>query len=131
MLTERDLELLRRPLFAMITTVPAHDRIPSPRPVWFEVAGDHTIRLFSLASSPRIRRLEEDPRASVVVSAPAGESEHWVAVEGTVTVHADGAQELATRLSKRYWFDGVIEDWSGMDLVRLELTPDKVRRFTA
>ena len=131
MFTERDLKLLHRPLFAMITTVPADDRIPSPRPVWFEVGDDHSIRMFSLASSPRIRRLEADPRASVVVSAPAGEPEHWVAVEGTVTIHTDGAQEFATGLSKRYWFDGVIEDWSGMDLVRLVLTPEKVRRFTA
>lgn len=131
MFTERDLELLRRPLFAMITTVPTDDRIPSPRPVWFDLGDDGTVRLFSLTSSPRIRQLEADPRASIVVAAPAGEPEHWVAIEGAVTMHADGAQEFATGLSKRYWFPGVIEDWSGMDLVRLVLTPQKVRRFTA
>lgn len=131
MLTSHDRELLARPLFAMITTVPSEGRVPSPRPVWFVLTDDDTIEIFSLAESPRIRRLAADPRASVVVTAPAGESEHWVAIEGSVTVETEGAQELATRLSQRYWFDGVIEDWSSMDLVRITLTPEKVRRFSA
>ena len=130
MFTERDLELLTRPLFAMITAVPEAGAIPAPRPVWFEVVGD-TVEVFSLATSPRVRRLESDPRASIVVSAPAGEPEHWVAIEGTVTITTDGARELADRLSERYREPGEVDDWSGMDLVRFIITPTKVRRFTA
>jgi len=129
MFTERDLELLNRPLFAMITAVPDAGGIPAPRPVWFEVVDD-TIQLFSLSSSPRVGRLEADPRASVVVSAPTGEPEHWVAVEGAVAVTDDGAHELADRLSARYREPGQLDDWSGMDLVRITVTPTKVRRFT-
>ena len=130
MFTERDLEVLTRPLFAMITAIPDAGGIPAPRPVWFEVAGD-TVQIFSLTSSPRVRRLESDPRASIVVSAPMGEPEHWVAVEGAVTVTTDGAHELADRLSARYREPDKLDDWSGMDLVRIVLTPTKVRRFTA
>ncbi|TBN55563.1 pyridoxamine 5'-phosphate oxidase family protein [Glaciihabitans arcticus] len=130
MFTERDLELLTRPLFAMITAIPDAGGIPAPRPVWFEVAGDD-VQIFSLTSSPRVRRLEADPRASIVVSAPMGEPEHCVAVEGSVAVTPDGALELADRLSARYREPDKLDDWSGMDLVRIVLTPTKVRRFTA
>lgn len=126
--TDDDLQFLARPLYAFVTAIPDGDRIPAPRPVWYEVGPDGAIEMFSVAGTARIRRLKADPRASFVVTAPVGELEHWVAAEGSVTLQTEGAQELATRLSKRYWYPGVIEEWGGMDLVRLTFTPTKVRR---
>lgn len=124
-----DIELLSRPLYAIFTAVSRGDRLPAPRPVWFVLGDDNTIEMFSVAGTARLRRLEADPRASILVTAPAGEMEQWVAADGTVTLHTDGAHELATRLSERYWHPGVVEDWSGMELVRMVFTPRRVRRF--
>ncbi|WP_308799415.1 pyridoxamine 5'-phosphate oxidase family protein [Agromyces silvae] len=126
--TDDDLEFLTRPLYLFFTAVPDGDRLPAPRPVWYELGEDGGLEMFSGASTARIRRLRRDPRASVVVTAPVGEPEYWVAAEGHVTLQADGAQELATRLSKRYWYPGVIEEWGGMDLIRLTFTPTRVQR---
>lgn len=128
MFTTADLELLARPLYAFFTAVPDGGRLPAPRPVWYELCEDGVLEMFSGAGTARVRRLRLDPRASVVVTAPVGELEYWVAAEGLVTLQSDGAQELATRLSKRYWYPGVIEEWGGMDLIRLTFTPTRVQR---
>ncbi|TQJ30745.1 pyridoxamine 5'-phosphate oxidase family protein [Microbacterium sp. SLBN-146] len=124
-----DIALLSRPLYAIFTAMSSGDRVPAPRPVWFALGEDATIEMFSVAGTTRLRRLAVDPRASLLVTAPVGEMEQWVAAEGVVTLHDDGAQELATRLSKRYWHPDVIEDWSDTELVRMIFTPDRIRRF--
>ncbi|MEV4347239.1 pyridoxamine 5'-phosphate oxidase family protein [Actinoplanes sp. NPDC049596] len=135
MYRDEDLALLTRPLYAFLTVAPRGDRWPSPRPVWFEVADNGDLHMFSEPASPKLDRLRENPRASVVVSAPAGEPEHYVAVEGRVTLHDDGAAELATRLAGRYWtWDDpehakLLEAWQTQGLVRLVLHPEKVSRL--
>ena len=113
MFSDEDLALLNRPLYAFLTVAPRGGRWPAPRPVWFELTDDGALQLFSLATSPKVDRLREQPRASVVVSAPNGEPEHWVSVEGSATLHADGAFELAARLGDRYWVrrdDALLEE---------------------
>lgn len=119
--TASDRELLSRPLQAMITVAPKGDRWPAPRPVWFELTDADEIQLFSFASTPRVARVRETPRASVVVTAPVGEPEQWVSIEGAVTVHDDGAFDLAdrrhgctTRASRRSslcWTSGATPIW--------------------
>jgi hypothetical protein len=137
MFRDEDLALLTRPLYAFLTVAPRGERWPAPRPVWFEVAGDGTLQMFSEPGAPKVGRLRGQPRASVVVAAPAGEPEHWVAVEGAVTLHDDGGLELATRLAERYWtFDDPnhekwIEQWRESGLVRIVVHPEKVNRFSA
>src|SRR5690606_1988629 len=84
-------------------TVAAGPTPPQPRPVWFELADDGTVQLFTGPGTLKVRRLREDPRASIVVAAPVGEREHWVAVSGPVTVEHDGGHDLAARLAARYW----------------------------
>lgn len=133
-LTAEDLDLLRRPLHGFLT-VAAGPTPPQPRPVWFEVADDGTVQLFSEADALKVRRLRRDPRASLVVAAPVGEREHWVAITGRVTIEEDGAHALAERLAHRYWdladparredLAGILRD----DQVRLVLHPQDVRRF--
>ncbi|WP_250005760.1 pyridoxamine 5'-phosphate oxidase family protein [Actinoplanes sp. M2I2] len=140
MLRDQDLALLNRPLYAFLTVAARGERWPSPRPVWFEVTDDGDLQMFTVAGAPKLDRLRENPRASVVVSAPAGEPEHWVAVEGTVTLHddSDGAGgELAARLAGRYWtFDEPrhqpqVDEWRDGNVVRIVLHPDVVNRYAA
>jgi hypothetical protein len=130
-----DLALLSRPLYAFLTVAPWGDRWPAPRPVWFEVNGDGDLEMFSEPGAPKVARLREQPRASVVVAAPTGEPEHWVSVEGTVTLHDEGGIELATRLAGRYWggidagMQKLLDEWRANGLVRLVLSPVKVSRY--
>jgi hypothetical protein len=83
----------------------------------------------------KIRRLQHDPRASLVVAAPVGERERWVSVAGTTTVERDGAHDLAARLAARYWDlddPGRADDLAAIlaeDQVRLVIHPRKVSRY--
>lgn len=132
--TDADLALLLRPLHGWFTTADGATP-PQPRPVWFELADDGTVRLFSASDALKVRRLRRDPRASLVVAAPVEEREHWVAVDGTVTIEQEGARELAERLAPRYWDledPARRADLAAMvdeDQVLLVLHPERVRRM--
>ncbi|MCP2330259.1 pyridoxamine 5'-phosphate oxidase family protein [Actinoalloteichus caeruleus] len=133
-LTPEDLEFLSRPLHGFLT-VAAGPLPPQPRPVWFEATAEGTIQLFTGPDSPKVRRIRRDPRASLVVASPVGESERWVSVAGRVEVVPDGALELCSRLAARYWDlndPGRAEELAGMmsdEQVRLVIHPETVRRF--
>ncbi|BAL89712.1 putative pyridoxamine 5'-phosphate oxidase-related protein [Actinoplanes missouriensis 431] len=135
MYRDKDLALLARPLHAFLTVAPKPGRWPAPRPVWYELAGDGTLQLFSFAEAPKVQRLREEPRASLVVAAPTGEPEHWVSTEGHVTIHEDGASELAARLADRYYDmsdpakQKLVAEWSGFSLVRIVIHPEVVNRY--
>jgi hypothetical protein len=136
-LRDDDLALLVRPLYAFLTVAPRGGRWPAPRPVWFEVTDDGDLQLFSVRGAPKLDRLREHPRASVVVAAPPGEPEHWVAVEGPVTLHDQGGAELAARLAERYWdldepgHRAALDGWRAGDVVRIVVHPELVHRFAA
>ncbi|RIV39985.1 pyridoxamine 5'-phosphate oxidase family protein [Micromonospora radicis] len=137
MFRDEDLALLARPLYAFLTVAPRAGRWPAPRPVWFEVTDAGDLAMFSEPGAPKLDRLRERPRASVVVAAPPGEPEHWVATEGEVTLHDQGGAELAARLADRYGvshdpkYQALIEQWRDSTVVRILLHPDKLNRFTA
>ena len=134
-LTADDLEFLARPLHGFLS-VAAGPQPAQPRPVWFEATADGTIQLFTGPDTVKVRRLRRDPRASIVVAAPATERERWVSVAGRTTVETDGAHELAARLAARYWdLDDPVRaaDLAGIlaeDQVRVVLHPEEVRRVT-
>ena len=138
MLTESDRAVLDRPLLGLLTVSPAPGRLPAPRPVWFEVTPEGAVQVFSLAGTARLRRLEQDPQATLVVVKPAGETEGWVSIEAGVTVHRDGAKDLADRLTDRYWDETQTEQraaakamWEVEDLRRLVLHPRRATRGPA
>ncbi|MGW4132576.1 pyridoxamine 5'-phosphate oxidase family protein [Amycolatopsis japonica] len=130
MLTPDDLEFLRRPLHGFLTVAGG-----PVRPVWFEATADGAIQLFTPRESPKVRRLDDDPRASIIVAAPVGERERWVSVSGPATVEPDGAHDLAARLAERYWdledpaHAGELAGIQTLDLVRLVIRPEKVSRY--
>ncbi|MFC8525720.1 pyridoxamine 5'-phosphate oxidase family protein [Nocardia sp. NPDC057227] len=132
-LTPDDIDFLHRPLHGFLT-VAAGPVPPQPRPVWFELADDGTVQVFTEPGSAKVRRLAKDPRASLVVAAPVGERERWISVAGPVTVEPDGARELCDRLAARYWdLDDPdrAADLAAMragELVRIVLHPEQVAR---
>lgn len=133
-LTTDDLEFLRRPLHGFLSMA-AGPLPPQPRPVWFEATGEGTIQLFTGPDTLKVRQARLDPRASIVVAAPVGERERWVAVAGPATVEEDGAHALVARLAARYWdlddptraadLAAILAD----DQVRLVIHPETVRRY--
>jgi general stress protein 26 len=134
-LTAEDLDFLRRPLYGMLTAATGATP-PQPRPVWFEVTDEGTVALFTGPDTAKVRQLQSDPRASLVVAAPVGERERWVSVAGSTSIEPDGADMLLSRLAARYWDladPGRARDLSemlGQDWVRVIIHPDKVSRYT-
>ena len=112
------------------------DGSPIAIPVWFDWDGD-SVKMFTTVASPKLRRLANDARASVLVTNHIDEKEKWVAFDGTVAVSDEGGFELAEKLAQRYWDlsdparASTLEIWrsmkSGWRL--LEMVPDKVRSF--
>lgn len=134
-LTAEDLEFLRRPLHGFLSV--ANGPVPpQPRPVWFEATAEGTIQLFTGPDTLKVRRVRDDPRASMVVAAPVGERERWVSVAGRASVETDGGRDLAARLAARYWDlnDPVrakdLDDILAEDQVRFVIHPEKVSRYS-
>lgn len=134
-LTAEDIEFLRRPLHGFLSV--ANGPVPpQPRPVWFEATPEGTIQLFTGPDTLKVRRVREDPRASIVVAAPVGERERWVSVAGRATVETDGGRDLAARLAARYWDlnDPVrakdLDEILAEEQVRFVIHPEKVSRYS-
>ena len=109
---------------------------PISMPVWFEWDGSRA-RVFTTATSRKMRRLNTDPRVSLIVSNEVGQPEYWVAIDGEVEVLKDGAVELAKRLADRYWdmsddeHRKAVDSWvvDGDRLRVLEIVPTKIRTY--
>lgn len=120
-----------------ILTTMTSDGTPISVPVWYEWGGERA-RVFSYTKSAKIRRLEHNPRASLLVTNVLGEQEYWIAIDGTVVVQREGAIELAERLAARYWDlnnperAAAVRRWreSAETLVLLELTPTRIRTYS-
>ena len=107
---------------------------PMAVPVWFEWDGE-AVRMFAARTTPKVKRLRRDPRASVLVTNRIDESECWVAFDGKVSIADAGGFELAERLAPRYWDLKDPERSDMLDLWRnardifclLTLEPTKIR----
>jgi PPOX class probable F420-dependent enzyme len=129
---ERDAFLATTRL-AMLSTL-KDDGAPITVPVWFEWDGE-TVRMFSGATASKVRRLQRDARASVLIPNSPGEPESWVAFDGEVAISPDGAFELASRMAQRYWdmtdagHAETVESWrkAAAHLRLLQLKPRTIR----
>ncbi|MCH8162183.1 MAG: TIGR03618 family F420-dependent PPOX class oxidoreductase [Chloroflexi bacterium] len=119
-----------------ILSTAGEDGWPISVPVWFEWDGSHA-RVFTSAGSPKVGRLERDPRVSLLVVNNVGEQEYWVAIDGQVEVREEGAAELAKRLADRYWdmtdeeHKKTVDMWvaEGATLRLLEIVPTRIRTY--
>jgi PPOX class probable F420-dependent enzyme len=124
---------LAAPRLGMFSTLDA-DGAPVTVPVWFEWDGA-AARVFSGAATGKVRRIERDPRASLLAPNSVGEPEAWVAFDGEIEIVVEGAFELAERLAHRYWDMGdekhrsELESWrSAAPYLRvLTLRPKRIR----
>ncbi len=117
------------------TLVHAAEPWPNAVPVWYEWTGTEVL-LFTRGDRPKVRRLREDPRVSLAVSAEVAEVPYWVAIEGTATLDGD-AGALVERLCDKYCD---LEAESGRALkadimsvadsaVMVRISADRVRHF--
>lgn len=111
---------------------------PFSIPIWFEWDGSLAY-MFANDNSGKIRCLEGDPRARLLVPRPAGEREEWVAIDGTITIEREGAFDLAERSARRYWdltndyYANTLEDWrqAAESFVLMELRPNRIRSYVS
>jgi PPOX class probable F420-dependent enzyme len=118
--------------YGILTTM-RPDGSPVSVPVWYEWDGN-TLRMFCWEKGGKLRRLANDPRATVLVVNHPHEMEKWVAFDGRINVLRDGGLEMAERVFDHYYPEGderrrALDTWRNMkDQWRLlELKPDAVR----
>ena len=132
--SERE-EFLNEPRIAVLSTLSA-EGTPVSIPIWFEWDGNHA-RVFTGVGSAKIRRIEANPAASLLVANPTGEPEAWVLIEGNISIEREGGFALAERLALRYWglsepaHTRTVDDWhTSADTLRvLELAPTRIRSY--
>jgi PPOX class probable F420-dependent enzyme len=121
---------LREPRIAVLATL-SEDGSPTGIAIWFEWDGKQA-RMFTTRNSPKLRRIEADPRVSLTVAEPTGVPEAWVTIEGEARI-ADGGFALAQRLAPRYYppeqAQQALASW-GAEAERwvvIEVTPRRIR----
>jgi PPOX class probable F420-dependent enzyme len=132
-MTEARDAFLRAPRIGILATL-SERGTPVAVPIWFEWDGQRA-RIFTGVGSPKVRRLEANPAASLLVANPTGQPEAWVSLEGRIAIVEDGAFDLAERLAHRHWDMSdaahveTVEGWraASATLRVLELTPERVR----
>jgi len=125
---------LAEPRYAILSSLRG-DGTPVSVPVWFEWDVG-VAKMFTHVTTPKLKRLERDPRASVLVTNHIDEKEQWVAFDGVVSICDEGGMELAERLAARYWDTSLehaaaLESWREMrdDWRLLELVPTAIRTY--
>src|SRR5688572_7515800 len=84
---------LRETRIAKLATLNA-DGSPTIVPVWFDWDGE-TATIFTGRTSPKIRRVQRDPRVALSVEEGVGVREAWVTIEGTASIEQSGGYELS------------------------------------
>jgi PPOX class probable F420-dependent enzyme len=128
-------EFLSEPRYGILNTLRS-DGWPVGVPVWFDWNGE-TVRIFTSVVSPKMKRLQRDPRASLLVINDPKEKESWVAFDGEVSIQDEGGLELAEELASRYWDLSDPGHQETLDLWRkaaaalrvLELRPERIRSY--
>jgi PPOX class probable F420-dependent enzyme len=108
---------------------------PVAVPLWYAWNGLR-IEIFSERERPTLRRLERDPRASLLVTNIPPEPARWVSLEGRAEIQSEGGQQTAERLTRRYLVyapqsekESYLRELRGLDLVRVVLEPEQIRSY--
>jgi PPOX class probable F420-dependent enzyme len=122
-LSEKQIELLRRPNLAIVATV-RRDGTPQLTPTWVDTDGEHVL-VNTAEGRWKTRNLRRDPRISVTV-VDRDDPYAWVSVTGTAELTHEGAEEHIHKLSHKY--RGRDYD-SPKDPQRIlvKITPERVR----
>ena len=121
--------------YAVLATHDPHDGIHLT-PIWFLFADDR-FYFASSSGSRKVKNVERDFSASVVVDAREPGRERWVSASGPVEILRDGeARPINARIRRRYLapnaLDGPIEAaLRESDDVTLQLEPTAWRSWTA
>ncbi len=132
MTTEQRDAFLRETRIAKLATLNS-DGSPNVVPVWFEWDGE-VARVFTSKGSPKLKRIERDPRVALSVEEPVGVSEAWVTLEGACTVTTECTGDLIARLARRYYepeqAEKSISEWLARDIwVTLEIRPNRIKSY--
>jgi PPOX class probable F420-dependent enzyme len=129
----RDVFLAAR-RYGILSTI-HHDGLPASVPVWYGWDG-RAVSMFSHSSSPKVRNLRRDPRATLLVTNFPDEKEAWVRFQGDVALKPGGL-DSAERELDRYYPPGdsrraAIEEWRKTpgDWLILELVPKSIRSYS-
>ena len=134
MMNEQEREaFLKEPRLGILSTLD-EGHLPISVPVWFEFDGQ-VVRMFSANDTPKVRRLQADPRGSLLVVNHLGEQEAWLAFDGEIAISDEGGLALAERIAPKYWDlsdparANMLEEWrkSPEAFCLLTLTPSRVR----
>jgi len=115
--------LLDAKTYVVVTTL-AKDGAPHSTVLWIKRDGDDLL-FCTVKGRQKTRNLERDPRVSVCGYDPANPLSYF-AVEGDVTVTAEGGRALIEELSQKY--NGVSFPVESPETVRVvcRLTPRKI-----
>ncbi|MEO1055790.1 MAG: pyridoxamine 5'-phosphate oxidase family protein [Actinomycetota bacterium] len=108
--------------------------------LWYDWDGT-SVRMFSMASAPKVTGLKRDPRISVLITNDVDEPPSWVRFDGTAVLDwDDDATSLAVDvLAPRYWdlsnpgAAEVVEQWRSAPagaLVTIRLDPERVVSYS-
>lgn len=98
-LSEKQIELLRRPNLAVVATL-RPDGTPQLTPTWVDTDGEHVL-VNTAEGRWKTRNLRRDPRISVTV-VDRDDPYNWVSVTGTAELTHEGAEEHIHHLSHKY-----------------------------
>lgn len=105
-------------------------------PVWFDWDGE-AVRIFSMATAPKVKRIQADPRISVLVINDFDEAPAWVRFDGTAELDFEtDARPLAVDvLAPRYWdvtnpeIAAILDGWRAAPaeaFVTIVLRPERI-----
>ena len=117
-LSEAQLRFLAENPFVGVLTTLRRDGSPHSTVVWVDVE-DGVVSFNTEEGRAKVRHLDDDPRASLLVLDPS-DPYKWVAISGTTDVTTEGAREQIDRLAKKYL--GVDKyPWANPDKRRLKV----------
>ena len=99
-LSEKQAAFIRENAFPATVTTLRPDGSPHSTVVWIDEV-DGEVWFNTAVGRAKERHLRTDPRVSALVLDPANQY-RWVAVDGTASLHEEGAAEHIDKLAKKY-----------------------------